>query len=424
MSDFIDRLGAELVRAASAEPLPLRASRVRLRPRWLGSIRLRGLLIVPALAIVGTGAALAGGILLTGAPAGPKVPPVPTAGYGAATTAKLLPIHVADPDGGLPWGLRSVRTTRGDVCVQVGRLADGTIGALGEDGSFRDDRRFHPFSVNYEGPDQAGCVPVDARGHGFTTVVITGLPTSAMATGCVADFSRHDQVPCPTQDTRDIYFGLLGPEAASITYASADGQTVTEATVGPDGAYLIVTRALLAGQQGAGGVFGSLLKTGPIRAVTYQDGHTCRPTAVSGCAPVGYVPADARGLTQAALASPIHVREISEIPASPSIPPQLRFRITYTARVAVTATSSFYYVSVFYPNVRTCHEFATGAPTTTNIRAGQQLVDDVPVLASCHGVVQGLVRYHPASAIHSPAPEPDPIDPGDIVVGRFSLRIR
>ena len=226
MPDFIDRLGADLVRAASSEPHPSRASRLSWRARWWGSIRVRGLLIVPALAVLGTGAALAGGILLTGAPAGPKVPPIPTVGNGAATaaTAKLLPLRVADPAGGLRWGLRSVRTTRGDVCLQVGRLADGTIGAMGEDGAFGNDHRFHPFSDNYQDP--LSCVPLDARGHGFTTVVISGLPTSAMdGGGCLADFSRHDRIPCRVQDTRDVYFGLLGPEAASITYASAGGAT-------------------------------------------------------------------------------------------------------------------------------------------------------------------------------------------------------
>ena len=90
-------------------------------------MRPRTLLITPALAVLGTGAALAAGILLTGTPAGPKVAPTPTAGYGAAkpATATLLPLHVADPAGGLPWGLRTVRTSRDDVCLQVGRLADG-----------------------------------------------------------------------------------------------------------------------------------------------------------------------------------------------------------------------------------------------------------------------------------------------------------
>ena len=418
MPDFIDRLGAELVRAASAEPRPLRARRFSWRPRWLGSMRLRGLLIVPALAILGTGAAIAGGILLTGAPTGPKAPPVPTAGYGAATTTQLLPLNVADPAGGLPWGLRTMRTTRSDVCLQVGRMADGRIGALGEDGSFGDDHRFHPFADNYQ--DQDSCVPLDARGHGFTNVITWGLPTSAMANGgCLADMSRRRPIPCLTQDTRDVYFGLLGPEAASITYASTGGQAVTEPTVGPDGAYLIVTRARPGEQQGDSSGF-VLLETGPIRAVTYRDGHTCRPTAVYPCAPIGFVPAKPPALTQARLASPIHVREM---PAGSSTPPQLLFRITYKARVAASSTNTFYYISLFFPPNPACHEIAIGSETTTDIRAGQRLVDTEPVLASCHGTIRGLVRYHPASAIHSGAPEPDPTNPGDITVGRFSLRI-
>ncbi len=421
MPDFIDRLGAELVRAASAEPRPRRAGRAGWRPRWPGSMRLRGLLIVPVFAVLGTGAALAGGILFTGAPAGPKAPPVPTAGYGAATAASAKPLRldVADPSGGLGWGLRTIETTRGDVCLQVGRLADGTIGALGEDGSFGDDHRFHPFSPNYQDGD--ACVPLDARGHGFTADVFTGLPTSAMAGGgCLAEMSRRKPIPCPTQDTRDVYFGLLGPEATSITYASAGGQTVTEPTVGPEGAYLIVTPARPGEQQGdlSSGFGGPT--TGLLRAVTYRNGHTCHPTALNPCAPVGLVPANTPGLTQAALASPIHVQEM---PASSATPPQLRFKITYTARVAVTSTNSFYYVSLFFPHNPACHETATGSETTTNIRIGQQLIDNEQVLASCHGIIHGLVRYHPASAIHSPAPEPDPIDPGDITVGRFNLRI-
>jgi len=423
MPDFIDRLGAELVRVAGAEPAPAPFRRLTRRARWRGALRLRGLLIVPALAILGTGAAVASGILLIGAPTGPKVPPVATAGNGAATaaSAKLLPLRVADPVGGLPWGLRSVRTTRGDVCLQVGRLADGTIGALGEDGSFGDDHRFHPFSVNYQ--NQLACTPLDAHGHGFNITDILGLPTSAMdGGGCLARLSRRNQMPCPGQETRDVYFGLLGPEAVSITYAAADGHTVTDPTVEPDGAYLIVTRALQAGQQGEESSFAGVSRTGPIRAVTYRDGHTCHPTAARPCAAVGFVAAKPPEVPAAALASPIQVRELPV--TSSRFGPQRHFRIAYTAHVAVTSTDSFYYVSLFFPNVRTCHEYATGAPTSSNIRAGQRLVENETTLASCRGTVQGLVRYHPASAIHSPAPEPDRVDPGDIIVGRFSLRLR
>jgi hypothetical protein len=399
-------------------------------------MRPRTLFTVPAVAVLGTGAALAAGIVLTGAPAGPKVPPVPTAGYGAAISATAKPLHlrVADPAGGLPWGLRTVRTTRDDVCLQVGRLADGTIGGLGEDGAFGNDRLFHPFSRNYQDP--VGCVPLDAHGHGVTNAIIWGLPTSAMAGGgCLREFGRRRLVPCPTQNTRNVYFGLLGPDAASITYVSGGGQAVTVPTVGPDGAYLIVTRArpsmffcspgriAQCEQQGDSSSFRGLLETGPIRAVTYQDGHTCRPTAEYPCGPIGLVPGNAPHLTQAQLASPIHARET---PTRSSTPPQRLVTITYTARVAVTSTGSFYYTSFFFPPNLTrsgCHEYATGSPTNADIHAGQRLVDNEPVLASCHGIIRGLVRYHPASAIHSGAPEPDPTNPGDITVGRFSLRL-
>ena len=48
------------------------------------------------------------------------------------------------------------------------------------------------------------------------------------------------------------------------------------------------------------------------------------------------------------------------------------------------------------------------------------MVDNEAVLASCHGIIRGLVRYHPASAIHSAAPAPHPTNPGDITVGRFT----
>jgi hypothetical protein len=208
-------------------------------------------------------------------------------------------------------------------------LADGTIGALGEDGSFGDDHRFHPFSENYQ--DQGSCAPLDARGHGFTNTIIWGLPTSAMAGGgCLAAFSRRNQIPCPTQETRDVYFGLLGPETASLSYVSGGGRTVTVPTVGPDGAYLIVTRARPDEQQSDSSGFVALLRTGPIRAVTYRDGHTCRPTAVYPCGPIGLVPAKAPHLTQAALASPIHVREM---PARSSTPSQLLFKISYTLQL-------------------------------------------------------------------------------------------
>ena len=140
--------------------------------------------------------------------------------------------------------------------------------------------------------------------------------------------------------------------------------------------------------------------------------------------PAGRIPApNTPHLTPAALASPIHVQEI---PAKPSTPQQRLFKITYTARVAVTSTGNFYYTTTFFPPNITksgCHEYATGHPTSANIRAGQLIVEKEDCLASCHGIIHLLVRYHPASAIHSAAPAPQVTNPGDITVGRFNLRL-
>ena len=66
-----------------------------------------------------------------------------------ASSVRVLPLRVADPDGGPPWGLRVARTSRGLLCVEVGRVVGGRIGVLGRDGAFHDDGAFHPFAENY-----------------------------------------------------------------------------------------------------------------------------------------------------------------------------------------------------------------------------------------------------------------------------------
>jgi hypothetical protein len=61
----------------------------------------------------------------------------PRAGLGKATagTVHLLPTSTPDPRGGLPWGMRVLSTTRGAGCIQVGRLLDGELVAIGQDGA-------------------------------------------------------------------------------------------------------------------------------------------------------------------------------------------------------------------------------------------------------------------------------------------------
>ena len=60
----------------------------------------------------------------------------------------MLPIAAPDPAGGPDWGMRVLSTTRGEGCLQLGRIVDGKLGALGQDDAFANDGRFHELPVS------------------------------------------------------------------------------------------------------------------------------------------------------------------------------------------------------------------------------------------------------------------------------------
>src|SRR5439155_1637813 len=66
-------------------------------------------------------------------------------------TTRVLPVRAADPDGGPPWGLRVFRAKSGAFCVQTGRVVNGKLGVLGQEGAFHNDGRFHELPVVAEG---------------------------------------------------------------------------------------------------------------------------------------------------------------------------------------------------------------------------------------------------------------------------------
>ena len=141
-------LGAQLTAAAARQHARggLRSQARAWRPRRINAPLIAAIIVLAAAAI----AAAATG-LLTGSPVSlPEGLPVPHAGYGVpvAGGSDLLALRVADPEGGLPWGMRIVHTTRGLVCVQVARVYRGQLGQLGVDGVFRDDGRFHRLESN------------------------------------------------------------------------------------------------------------------------------------------------------------------------------------------------------------------------------------------------------------------------------------
>jgi hypothetical protein len=178
-------------------------------------------------------------VILTGSPVGTVRAPIATAGEGipVAGGARLLPLRAPDPAGGLPWGMRIIHTTRGLVCVQVGRVYDDQLGQLGVDGAFHNDGRFHPLPTDAL-PD------VLANAGGWMAGNCAG-PGEIYAGDSVGLELSAATSPRPgagvSADRREISFGLLGVHAVSVTYREGS-QTHTQPVLPGLGAYLIVQR--------------------------------------------------------------------------------------------------------------------------------------------------------------------------------------
>jgi hypothetical protein len=282
--DAIDRFGEALVQAG-----PQRRLRGRL-------VRLRVALVTLVLASTTTAIALAAtGVILTGAPVQIAERPIATAGEGIPVLGgtRLLPLRAPDPAGGLPWGMRVVHTTRGLICVQIGRVQNGQLGELGIDGAFGNDGRFHPLPA-----DALPDVVNNFQGWSFENCAGPGSIYAGDSVGLQASAASN---PPPGQgvaaDRREISFGLLGAHAVSITYRSGS-QTLTQPVLKGLGAYLIVQRYTsgrhlgdVSETDGSDAPFpysGPANPNGALTAVTYRyDGKLCTITGREHSRPCG-----------------------------------------------------------------------------------------------------------------------------------------
>ncbi len=306
--------------------------------------RTRNLVLVVLLVLALLGALAAGGVIEIGARAKVPFSVLGNAHEGTGSlmpgTVHRLPISAPDPAGGPPWGMRELSTNRGTGCLQIGRIVDGKLGALGQDHAFDDDGRFHELPVV---PDSDGCELLDGEHRLFANVTADARPASAWIGaggrlgGCVPPTAgpyekglrltpqeraagARPAAICRQSDLRNIYYGLLGPQAQSITYVF-EGQRHTLATVGPEGAYMFVTRSspkqlLNFANAGTADV---VPVDGPVKEIHYRGGATCHLTSKSwiggryactpslpepyGYAPVGRVPSAA----EAAAAIHVHI---------------------------------------------------------------------------------------------------------------------
>ncbi len=286
MTDPYTYLGSELL--AAAERQEVHPSAHRGARAWL-SRRLNAAAVAAVLALGGGAVAVAATGVLNGTPVKPEVAPSPVTDNGLPVTGGSSPVALrsADPGGGLPWGMRILHTTRGEVCVQVGRVQDGQLGELGVDSAFGDDGRFHALSLDILPPGYGGSSSDIQCVLPTQTLIFEDTKADRSAERLLPEefgepHLSHPEIP-PSRDLRDLSFGLLGPHAVSVTYRTKAGMR-TVPVKGADGAFLIVEPAgivQLAGHtMGSADVGGSVSGQADANSVEVMPPTGAGPTTI------------------------------------------------------------------------------------------------------------------------------------------------
>jgi hypothetical protein len=417
VSDFHDNYRRQLVTAAG----DLFAAEPAARTRRLGRRRRVPLLATIVLtALVLAAAALAAtGIIGFGAPVKSAPSPgqerpsvtagigVPVAGAnGSPASVQPLAISAPDPNGGLRWGMRIVHTTRGLLCMQIGRLLDGRLGVLGQDDVLNNDGLFHELPANVLSP--ATCIEPGT----WTIMSDIGLPAAgaivSQTSSCVApwEHARSSKPPtCPASDERLIGFGLLGPHAVNVSYM-LDGRLHTTPAAGRLGVYLIVLRVppklahnapALGGKSGLLGGFPIGAGKGEVlsRLEFRFDGHLCqtgfdrRPHGPPQCrshivAKSVLVPRIPHGLRV-----PVRLK-------TRRVPGGFDLQVAFAAPVAARNASVAYGVQVSRPSSPACGRGGVwGQSIEHDVARGQymRITEFVPQPRGCRGVVKGEVVF-------------------------------
>ena len=407
---------------ATARAPQARAATLRARRTVRHARRVPLLAAVLAVVLLSAAVALASGLIQIGAPVMPLSGQrfTPTTGYGVpiANSVRLLAISAPDPAGGPPWGLRYLKTTRGPGCVEVGRVVDGRLGVLGRDGSFGNDGRFHELPADVFEP--LDCAPLDGRGQAFIALTFHGRPASGGGRfGCLPAGSPEQQTPiCPRADERLVSFGLLGPDARSLSYR-AGAATRTIQIAPPLGAYLIVQPLSAPREQMLGWVT-PLASPGasPLTAVSYAGGRVChirfanRVGGAHPCPLIGWVVPSAAHLTQAMLAAPVRAWT-SPLAYGPHLVYRQgplrarRLHLTFTAHAAVASARSRYLVELSPPSTGSCSRRMHGvglSPIERDIQAGETVHVGLSLEPACPGRWSGSVIYVESNASGGPEP--------------------
>jgi hypothetical protein len=391
---ILQELRNELIAAAHKQEANRdAAARVR---SWL-SRRMNATVMAVAFVLAGGAIAAAATGVLNGSPVKRQGPATPNAGIGvpAPGGSRLLALRAADPQGALPWGMRLVHTTRGEICVQIGRVDDGQLGQLGIDGAFHDDGRFHPLA-----PD----ILPETSDSGD----VSCYPAAPIRIGTWPSGDRNAAPNGPEEtsfkptvaDLRSISWGLLGPHAVSITYRTTAGIQTRPVSPGT-GAYLIVNavshlpRSIGGGGEFVGSTSGHTVDSqsptgidGSVIAMTFRFGSfTCSighgaPVATS--CPTYHPTPETRLAPTRSLNEPVQVtlktQPHDSCSAAYLVDPCYRAEIEFKAPYAVTNAGSEYFVQA----KSSCnHARASSWSFTHDIQQGQTVRTESSGLFNC-----------------------------------------
>jgi hypothetical protein len=368
-----------------------------------------------AASVVMTGGALAAaGVIPPGKPLTSPLPtPDPDRGEGAviASSARVLGLRVPDPAGGPPWGLRIVKTTRGATCLQPGRVVDGKLGVLGQDGVSGNDGKFHELPLTpFAAP---GCVPDDGAGHAYISSTMNTVASGPPPTpACKGTRGRDPKLPdCPVGDARQLILGLLGPQVASITYRDGS-RTHSQSIDAPEGAYLVV---LARTSTRYGFSIGAKPAVGfTIRRIHYRDGTSCggrvgHDNHPIDCPLAGFTP-------------PQKVPSAAEVERPLTVTGRHKLKVSFRAPVAIQDAGRFYSLWVFIRHGgRECTTGGLGQVTDHDIDKDARVTIIAALPSGCHGSVEGTVAL--ASSAGTGGTPVAPGDPGNLIVGRFTRRL-
>jgi hypothetical protein len=200
---------------------------------------------------------------------------------------------------------------------------------------------------------------------------------------------------CPAGAVRDVYFGLLGPDAIEIAYRTPDRRLHIEPTVGAEGAYLVVERHDPHNEPSIGSAQ-SITNGTPIVGVAWHSGDNCgvlgaqnRGRPFFGRQIHDYAPPVTRVPSDAAVRSPLTVRLLGRGTAS----------VSFIARVAVSNARSHYAIELNdppYPDPGERHSTGcsagTGTGTDADIRASQRITLTIGPELPCYGIARGIVE--------------------------------